>query len=37
VDQLNVPYDDPAGGHPVTITYTVSDGKLIPSGTPPDH
>jgi hypothetical protein len=37
-DQLDVSYADPAGGPPVTITYTLaSDGTLTPSGTPPGH
>ena len=37
VDQIDVSYDDPAGGPPVTITYTLTDGVLTPSGTPPGH
>jgi hypothetical protein len=36
-DQLDVSYEDPAGGTPVTITYTLSDGQLTASGTPPGH
>lgn len=36
-DQLDVSYADPAGGPPVTITYTLADGVLTPSGTPPGH
>jgi hypothetical protein len=38
-DQLDVSYEDPAGGPPVTITYTLSgDGTfLTASGTPPGH
>ena len=28
---------DPSGGVPVTITYTVSDGALTASGTPPGY
>ena len=36
-DQLDVMYEDPAGGSPVTITYTLADGALTPSGTPPGH
>jgi hypothetical protein len=37
MDQLDVSYNDPAGGAPVTITYTLSDGVLTASGTPPGH
>lgn len=36
-DQINVSYDDPGGGTPITITYTYSDGVLTASGTPPGH
>jgi hypothetical protein len=36
-DQIDVSYDDPTGGTPVTITYTLSNGVLTPSGTPPGH
>ncbi|MBV9898114.1 MAG: hypothetical protein JO020_28495 [Chloroflexi bacterium] len=37
-DQLDVSYEDPAGGPPVTITYTLaSDDTLTASGTPPGH
>jgi hypothetical protein len=36
-DQLDVSYEDPAGGPPVTITYTLADGTLTASGTPPGH
>ncbi|MBV9582151.1 MAG: hypothetical protein JO057_26505 [Chloroflexi bacterium] len=36
-DQLSVTYTDPAGGQPVTITYTLSNGALNASGTPPGH
>jgi hypothetical protein len=36
-NQLAVTYDDPAGGGPVTITYTLGDGTLVPDGTPPGH
>jgi hypothetical protein len=36
-DRLDVSYEDPAGGTPVTITYTLSDGQLTASGTPPGH
>jgi hypothetical protein len=36
-DQLDVSYEDPAGGTPVTITYTLFDGVLTASGTPPGH
>jgi hypothetical protein len=36
-DQIDVSYDDPAGGGPVTITYTLTDGTLTASGTPPGH
>jgi hypothetical protein len=36
-DQIDVSYTDPAGGPNVTITYTLSNGALAPSGTPPGH
>jgi hypothetical protein len=36
-DQLDVSYTDPAGGPAVTITYTLSNGALEASGTPPGH
>jgi hypothetical protein len=36
-DQISVSYSDPAGGPSVTITYTLSNGALEPSGTPPGH
>src|ERR1051326_2996767 len=36
-DQLDVTYEDPTGGPPITITYTLADGVLTPSGTPPGH
>jgi hypothetical protein len=36
-DQIDVSYDDPAGGAPTTITYTLIDGTLTASGTPPGH
>jgi hypothetical protein len=36
-NQLDVAYEDPAGGPPATITYTLADGVLTPSGTPPGH
>jgi hypothetical protein len=35
--QIDVSYEDPAGGPPVTITYTLFDGVLTASGTPPGH
>jgi hypothetical protein len=36
-NQIDVAYDDPAGGTPITITYTLTDGSLTASGTPPGH
>jgi hypothetical protein len=36
-DQIGVSYDDPSGGAPQTITYTLADGSLTPDGTPPGH
>jgi len=36
-DQLDVNYSDPDGGQPVTITYSLSNGALWASGTPPGH
>jgi hypothetical protein len=36
-DQLDVSYADPDGGAPVTITYTLTNGALEASGTPPGH
>jgi hypothetical protein len=36
-DQLDVKYSDLAGGPPTTITYTLSNGALGASGTPPGH
>jgi hypothetical protein len=36
-DQIAVSYTDPSGGPPVTVTYTLSDGSLSPSATPPGH
>jgi hypothetical protein len=35
--QIDVQYSDPAGGQPVTITYTWSSGALTASDTPPGH
>jgi hypothetical protein len=34
---IGVSYDDPSGGAPVTITYTLTAGTLEPDGTPPGH
>jgi hypothetical protein len=36
-DQIDISYEDPAGGPPVTITYTLAGGVLTPNGTPPGH
>ena len=36
-DQIDVRYDDPSGGAPVTVTYTLSNGALTASATPPGH
>src|SRR5262249_46072142 len=36
-NQINISYTDPAGGPSVTITYTLSNGALDSSGTPPGH
>jgi hypothetical protein len=36
-DQIDVSYSDPAGGPPVTITYTLLNGSLGASDTPPGH
>ncbi len=36
-DQIDVSYTDPAGGPNLTITYTLANGALEPSGTPPGH
>jgi hypothetical protein len=36
-NQVDVSYADPAGGPPVTITYTWSNAALDASGTPPGH
>ncbi|MBV9599596.1 MAG: hypothetical protein JOZ87_22425 [Chloroflexi bacterium] len=36
-NQLAVSYNDPGGGPPVTITYTLSNGALGASDTPPGH
>jgi hypothetical protein len=36
-DHISVSYMDPDGGPSVTVTYTLSKGRLEPSGTPPGH
>lgn len=36
-NQLDVAYEDPAGGPPITISYTLSEGVLTPNRTPPGH
>ena len=36
-DQIDVTYSDPGGGAPETITYTLSNGALEASNTPPGH
>jgi hypothetical protein len=36
-NQLDVSYADPEGGDSVTITYTLSEGALDSSDTPPGH
>jgi hypothetical protein len=37
VGQIDVSYTDPAGGESMTITYTLVNGVLQASGTPPGH
>lgn len=36
-NQIAISYDDPAGGAPVVVMYTLSAGSLTPDGTPPGH
>jgi hypothetical protein len=36
-NQIDVSYANVGGGPPVTITYTLSNGVLMASGTPPGH